>query len=101
VNIKILNFLGGSLFASGLMLGVQNYIDYNGFLTRETINADGERTRLTISSQNRVVKPEELKREEQHKDVTEYSQSKTIMMSIAIIQASLGAGLACLRESRD
>lgn len=94
--IKILNFLGGSLFASGLMLGLQNYINTDGDRTRQTIIADGEWTRLTIIAQNYVAKPKE-----QPKTDHEYSQSKDIMMSIAILQASLGAGLACLRESRD
>jgi hypothetical protein len=93
--IKILNFLGGSLFASGLMLGLQNYINTDGDRTRQTIVADGAWTRLTIIAQNYVPKPKE-----QPKIDREYSQSMD-MVSIAIFQASLGAGLACLRESKD
>jgi hypothetical protein len=96
LRIKLLNVLGGTLFASALLLFIQSVVLSVGLQIQVAINRASQTVVGNTPShltQNKIKETSALSN-----DMLDLAKEMNLTQKLLLAQAVIGAGLICLRE---
>jgi hypothetical protein len=102
-SIKIANFLGGALFAYGLLSFINSVsIEHKSYIVSQLIEARIRETPPVIGETASDLNASSARAElAKAQFALADADRQTNSQQIFLLTATLGAGLACLRESRN